>query len=269
MSNSFSLNNKVVLVTGAGAGIGRAIAKQLAGVRAQVMLSDIDSTTCAQACDELSTAGCRVASHAHDVTSEDDWKRVLTATVSRFNGLDVLVNNAGIYAGSMLLDSPIEQYRRLNKVNVESVFLGMKLAAEIMKIGGTVGNGGSIINMSSVAGLKGVSGDAAYGATKGAVRLCTKHLAVEFARLGYGIRVNSVHPGLIATDMGNQVLEDAVASGLAPDFDTANILFSQMIPMGHFGSGEDVANMVQFLASDASKYCTGAEFVVDGGLLAG
>ena len=81
--------------------------------------------------------------------------------------------------------------------------------------------------------------------------------------------MNSVHPGLIATDMGNQVLEDAVASGLAPDFDTANILFSQMIPMGHFGSGEDVANMVQFLASDASKYCTGAEFVVDGGLLAG
>ena len=137
-----------------------------------------------------------------------------------------------------------------------------------MKPGGSAGKGGSIINLSSVAGLIGVPGHTAYGASKGAVRLYSKHAAVEFARLGYGIRVNSIHPGLIDTAMGRLVFDDFVATGLAPDLAAAEAAVLQMIPMALLGKVEDIAHMTRFLASDESGYCTGAEFVVDGGMTA-
>lgn len=268
MSNPFVLDGKVALVTGAAMGIGRATALQLARAGARVMLSDLDGDACAQTTAELAEIGLHVVSRQHDVSQERDWQSVIDATLQECGGLDVLVNNAGIFIGGMLLSNSLEQVQKVNAVNIDSIFLGMKYAAEAMKPGGAAGRGGSIINLSSVAGMKGVPAHSAYGSTKGAVRLYTKHAAVEFARLGYGIRVNSVHPGVTATAMGGQVFQDFVDLGMAPDIEAAKATIEQMIPMGRVGESQDIAHMIQFLASDASQYSTGSEFVVDGGLAA-
>ena len=268
MTELYSLKGKVVLVTGAATGIGKACAAQLAAVGASVMLTDIDIKTCQVTANELTAKGYSVESISHDVTKESDWPVAIGATIAAFGGLDCLVNNAGIYVGGTLISNTLDEVRKVHQVNVESIFLGMKYAALAMKQDDTIGNGGSIINISSVAGLIGVPGHTAYGSTKGAVRLYTKHAAVEFGLLNYGIRVNSVHPGLIATAMGDQVFDDLVEVGMADDIEQAKVVINQMTPLGRIGTSEDIANMVVFLASDASAFCTGAEFVVDGGMSA-
>ena len=268
MDGFASLKGKVALVTGGAGGIGAACARELVHAGASVMLTDINVQKCEQVSRELNDAGGTTFFSEQDVTSETGWERVVAATLSHCGGLDVLVNNAGMYTGGTLVSNTLEQVRRINEVNVESVFMGMKYAAQVMKPDGAAGKGGSIINLSSVAGLIGVPGHTAYGSTKGAVRLYSRHAAVEFASLGYGIRVNSIHPGLIATDMGQLVLEDFVEIGLAADLATAENMLLDMIPMSELGRVDDVANMVRFLASSESAYCTGAEFVVDGGMTA-
>lgn len=268
MSEFASMQGKVALVTGAASGIGAACAKKLAEAGASVMLTDINVKGCQSVSDALNASGGKTVYSLQDASSESDWQRVVGETLSAFGGLDVLVNNAGIYIGGTLISNTLEDVRRVHEVNVDSVFLGMKYAADVMKVGGKAGNGGSIINLSSVAGMIGVPGHTAYGSTKGAVRLYTKHAAVEFARLGYGIRVNSIHPGLIATEMGKLVFEDFVDIGAAPDLAAAEEAVLQMIPMAQLGRVEDIANMVRFLASKESAYCTGTEFVVDGGMTA-
>jgi NAD(P)-dependent dehydrogenase (short-subunit alcohol dehydrogenase family) len=268
MSELFSLKDKVVIVTGAADGIGKTCAAQLASAGASVMLTDINTKACKNTADELSAKGYKVASVYHDVTKEADWLKVVDTTIETFGGLDCLVNNAGIYVGGILINNTLDDVRKVHEVNVDSIFLGMKHCASVMKKGGTVGSGGSIINISSVAGLIGIPGHTAYGSTKGAVRLYTKHAAVEFGRLNYGIRVNSIHPGLIATAMGDQVFDDLIEVGIAKDVNEAKLILNQMTPLGRIGTSEDIANMVIFLASDASTFCTGAEFVVDGGMSA-
>lgn len=268
MSNPFSLKGKVALVTGAGAGIGRVTAQTLSEAGAATMISDIDQATCDRAASELREMGLTVSSIQQDVADEASWQTTLAKTIQVFGGLDVLVNNAGIYIGGPLVSNSLDQLQKLNSVNVNSVFLGMKYAAEVMRPGGSAGKGGSIINLSSAAGLVGVPGHSAYGSTKGAVRLYTKHAAVEFGFMRYGIRVNSVHPGPIATAMGDQVFEGFVEVGMAPDVEAAKAMFNQMVPLGCIGEALDVAYMIRFLASDASRYCTGGEFVVDGGITA-
>lgn len=266
MQEFASLVGKVALVTGAASGIGAACAKALVKAGAFVMLTDINVEGCEQLSGELNARGGKSSFALQDATSESDWQRVINDTLSISGGLDVLVNNAGIFTGGTLVSNSLEGVRRIHAVNVESVFLGMKYAAEVMKPDGIAGNGGSIINVSSVAGMIGVPGHTAYGSTKGAVRLYTKHAAVEFGRLGYGIRVNSIHPGLIETDMGDMVFEDFIDIGVASDLAEAEAAVLQMIPMAALGKVEDVANMVRFLASNESSYCTGSEFVVDGGM---
>jgi NAD(P)-dependent dehydrogenase (short-subunit alcohol dehydrogenase family) len=232
------------------------------------MLTDVNVEGCEKLSKALNTDGAATFFGAQDVTSEEAWQQTVANTVDRCGSLDILVNNAGIYTGGKLVDNTLEAVRRVHQTNVESVFLGMKYAAEVMQPGGRVGSGGSIINLSSVAGLIGVPGHTAYGSTKGAVRLYTKHAAVEFARLGYGIRVNSIHPGLIDTDMGRLVFKDFVEIGLAEDVAEGEAVALEMIPMAALGSVEDIARMTRFLASSESSYCTGAEFVVDGGMTA-
>lgn len=268
MKEFASLKGKAALVTGAATGIGASCARELVSAGASVMLTDIDLAGCEKLSQSLNEAGGKTFCSSQDVTIESDWERVVDETVQKCGGLDVLVNNAGIYLGGALESNSLEALRKLNAVNIESVFLGMKYAVLAMKPGGSAGKGGSIINLSSVAGLIGVPGHTAYGSSKGAVRLYTKHAAVEFARLGYGIRVNSIHPGLIDTQMGHLVFEDFVEVGLAPDVAAAREAVLEMIPMASLGQVEHVANMARFLASDASTYCTGAEFVVDGGMTA-
>lgn len=270
MNTAFNnLNGKVALVTGAAVGIGAACVEALAAAGARVMVTDIDSRAGEEAVGRWAEAGYDVAFVQQDVTREADWQRAVEATVRQFKGLDILVNNAGIFVGGTLMGNTLDEVQKVHQINVDSIFLGMKYAALAMQPNGAAGKGGSIINLSSVAGMVGVPGHSAYGSSKGAVRLYSKHAAVEFARLGYGIRVNSVHPGLIDTAMGDQVFEDFVGLGLAPDMDSARAFVNQMTPMGRLGKPEEVANVIQFLASDAASYVTGSEFVVDGGLTAG
>ena len=185
-----------------------------------------------------------------DVTSEADWERAVGAVMEGFGALDVLVNNAGIYNRALVEDTTLEEWERVMSVNSSGVFLGTKAAIPAMRKSG----GGSIVNMSSVAGLVGSRTQTVYNASKGAVRLLTKSTAVQYAP--EGIRANSVHPGVIETDMMKEVIrtEEERSTRIS------------LTPIPRFGTPEDVAHGVLFLASDEASYVTGAELVIDGGL---
>lgn len=266
--NIFSLEGKVALVTGGGAGIGAACVQALAAQGARVMATDIEGDAAERIAEAARADGCEVAAMQQDVADAARWEEVVAATLERFGGYDILVNNAGIHhSGLVETDTPAAM-QRLCRVNIESILLGTQTAVAAMKPGGAAGNGGSIINLSSIAGLMGAPLESAYGATKGAVRAYTKHAAVEFAALGYGIRVNSVHPGLIETAMGQALLDGYVENGLVENLEQAQALIGSLIPAGRLGRVEEVAAVVAFLASDAASYVNGAEYVVDGGATA-
>jgi 3alpha(or 20beta)-hydroxysteroid dehydrogenase len=241
------LDGKVALITGGARGQGAAEGRLFTDAGATVVLADV--------LDEPGerTAGELGAEYLHlDVTSEDEWDKVVAHVVDRHGRLDVLVNNAGILRGSQLVNQTLDEWNLVMAVNQTGVFLGMRAGARAMI---AAGNGGSIVNISSLAGLEGVFGSTAYSATKWAVRGMTKVAAKELGR--YGIRVNSVHPGLIATDM--------TASFPAFSNDEKRERAERAIPLRRIGVPEDIGNMVLFLASEEAGYCTGQEFVVDGG----
>ena len=197
MSNSaieISLSGKVALITGAARGLGAEIAQTFARAGAAVMITDILEDLGRATADEINRTGGKAAFLPQNVT------------VKNLGGLDIVVNNAGIEICALLENTTMEDFQRILDINVSGVFLGLKHACKAMKPGGIAGRGGAIINLSSVAGLRGFSGLSAYCGSKGAVKLLTKAAAVEFGNLKYGIRVNSIHPGLIPTDMGNAVL---------------------------------------------------------------
>ena len=259
MDNFASVENKVALVTGAAVGIGRACAEILASGGAKVLLTDMNLDAVSATTEELKAKGYTVACAEQNVTDQARWSEIVELCTERFGALDILVNNAGIYVGGLVINNTLEEVRRVQEVNVDSIYMGTQAAARVMQ------PGSSIINLSSVAGIKGLPGHSAYGASKGAVRLYSKHSAIEFARMGLGIRVNSVHPGVIATAMGSQVYDDFVACGMANSIEEAQAQVAELTPLGREGQVEEVASLVRFLASDASSYCTGSEFVVDGG----
>lgn len=248
------MQDKVVLITGAGTGIGKATAQRLAGEGARVIASDIDQGT-AEATAQF-VAGRALSL---DVSSEADWQQVMDDIRGNEGRLDALINNAGILALSAQQDpeeTTLEEWQAVQRVNLDGVFLGCKHAIPLLRDSG----GGSIVNLSSIAALMGTPHVTAYGASKGGVRQVTKSVAVHCARQGYRIRCNSVHPGLIETEMGDQVL------GLrGPDIEVSRAERAAMVPMGELGQAADVANVILFLASDESRYVTGAELVVDGG----
>lgn len=250
------LNGKVALVTGGARGIGREVARLFAERGARVVISDIDLA---------GVDGSHGRAVAHDVTSEQDWARVIRAIETEEKRLDVLVNNAGVILNRPFLQTTLEEFRQVQRINVESVWLGMQAAASLMTSTARDSVGGSIINMSSIYGQVAGPAQAAYCASKGAVRLLTKAAAVEFARSGSKLRVNSVHPGPIDTDLGNSGLRDAVTMGRLPDIERGRAMIAAAFPMGRWGQVDDVAGAVLFLASDASKFMTGSELVVDGG----
>ncbi|MBI5941771.1 MAG: glucose 1-dehydrogenase [Caulobacterales bacterium] len=255
------LEGRVALVTGGARGIGAATAKALAAAGARVVVSDVgDGTATAEA-----VGGAWVK---HDVTVEADWVAAVAFARETFGGLDILVNNAGIFWMKPIVETALEDFRRMQQVNVEGVFLGLKHAIPaIAERAQRWDGGGSIINLSSVAGLVGQAGGLAYNASKGAVRLMTKSAALECARGGLKIRVNSVHPGIIDTPM----MAQAAAASMAVTGEGANSTrerFAQAHPMGRLGRDIDIANAIKFLASDAAAFMTGSEVVVDGGMTA-
>jgi 3alpha(or 20beta)-hydroxysteroid dehydrogenase len=267
-SRSTRLDGKVALVTGGARGLGAEIAEALLQMGAAVMITDVlgDVGRRAQGAHADRHPG-RVEFMHHDVTQEAEWEAAVTATIRRFGGLDVLVNNAGIETASLLADCELAEFQRTMAVNVDGVFLGIKHAIRAMRPGGASGQGGSIVNLSSVAGLIGQPTLGAYCASKGAVRLLTKAAAIECGRLGYGIRVNSIHPGIVKTEMGVNVVRNFAKLGMAPDEEAADALVQSLHPIG-YGQPSDVASAVVFLAGEASRWMTGAELVTDGGATA-
>lgn len=257
----FRLDGKVALVTGASRGIGAGIAEALAQAGADVLVTDIASDTGEATVARLQDAGAKAAFAQHDVTDEAAWERVSAEVCERFGGYDILVNNAGIETAALLAQCELTDFRHVMDVNVSGVFLGMKHALRAMK------NGGAIVNLSSIAGLIGTPAHVAYHSSKGAVRSMTKAAAIECAQLQNGIRVNSIHPAVVKTDMGDKFLQDFVDLGLMPDIETALATFTAAHPMG-FGRIEDIAAAALYLASDAARWVNGAELVVDGGYTA-
>lgn len=248
------LEGKVAFITGAGAGIGKTTALKFAQEGAKVIVTDINLDSAKQTATEIEQSGGAAAAFRHDVSNEQEWKDIADASMKQFGHIDILFNNAGIYFIKPLADIEIEEWNRMISINVTGVFLGMKHIMPLM----AKQIGGSVINASSIAGLTGASGHVAYGATKGAVRTMTKDAAIEYASVG--IRVNSIHPAYINTAMGAYASEVSKMSEAE--------LGKKVAPMGRFGTVEEVANLVLFLASDESSYSTGSEFIVDGGATA-
>ena len=264
--NDFRLDGRVALVSGAARGIGAQIARTLARAGAAVLVTDLLEQPGRDTVSQIKSDGGRAAFQRHDVTDEAQWEAAVTAARKQFGKLDILVNNAGIETAALLANCTVEDFRRVLEVNVVGVFLGVKHAIRAMAP--PEGNGGAIVNMSSVAGLVGTTGHASYHASKGAVRLLSKAAAVECAQLGTGIRVNSVHPAIVATEMGANFIRHFVDLGLAPDYATAEAAIMAAHPIGRFGEPKDVANAVLYLVSDAAKWVTGTELVLDGGYTA-
>jgi NAD(P)-dependent dehydrogenase (short-subunit alcohol dehydrogenase family) len=256
------LEGRIALVTGAASGIGRACARTLAREGAKVVMTDMQDAKGEAVAAEIEAAdGSAVFLH-HDVTSEDAWVDVIAEVSRRHGRLDILVNNAGIaITCPSITEMSLADFKRQQAVNVEGVFLGLKHGIPLMR---RSGEGGSIINLSSVAGLKGATTLAAYSATKGAVRLLTKAVALECGEAHDKIRVNSVHPGVIDTAIweGMHHVPTKGANGLA-DLDA---ITRRGVPLGYTGQPEDIADGVLWLASDESRYVTGTELVIDGGL---
>ncbi len=243
-------DGKVALITGSAGGIGAAAARRLAQEGALLLLTDADAAGAEQLAQEL---GGRASARAHDVTSEADWRAVASWAMETHGRIDVLFNNAGVFLAAPLADTSLEDFRRVIDVNVVGVFLGMRTVAPAM----TERRAGSIINMSSVAGLGGSPYLLAYGASKWAVRGMTKVVARELA--SSGVRVNSLHPGQIDTDMNARQREKT------PELIDRLI---RGIPMQRIGTPQEIAHAVVYLASDESVYVTGSELVVDGGTTA-
>jgi 3alpha(or 20beta)-hydroxysteroid dehydrogenase len=244
------LEGKVALITGAAGGIGAAAARRLAGEGAQLLLTDADEERASTLAQEL---GGGAAALEHDVTSEERWQAVLAHALDAHGRIDMLLNNAGVFLAAPLTETTLEQFRRVQDVNVTGVFLGMRTVAPAM----IERRAGSIVNVSSVAGLTGPPYLTAYAASKWAVRGMSKVAAKELAQ--FGVRVNSLHPGQIDTDMNTRQREQT------PELIEKLI---RGIPLRRIGTPEEVAHAIAYLASDESMYVTGSELVIDGGVTA-
>lgn len=260
---------KVALVTGAASGIGRACAEALAREGARVVASDIDEAGLAETCSQIRAAGGQAEAQRLDVSEEADWTRVMGAVEAAGHGLHILVNNAALCIHSPLSEMSLATWRRQNAVNLDSVFLGTRAALEPM----TRSGGGSVVNISSVAGLKGIAGLSGYCASKGGVRLFTKAVALECAAARNGIRVNSIHPGSIETPIWVKMQHGGElppgANSVEQIMAETRTVAAAATPLGFSGSPEDIAEGVIYLCSEAARFVTGSELVIDGGVFAG
>lgn len=257
--SSGRLAGKIALVTGAASGLGAATARRFAAEGARVLLTDIDAEGAARAAAEL---GSNAAHCRHDVTSESDWQVAVAAAEAAFGGLHILVNNAGIAPAGTVEDTSLDDWRRVHAIDLDGVFLGCKLALPL--IAATTareGSRGSILNVSSIAGVIAAANMAAYNSAKAAVRHLTKSVALHCAKERYAVTCNSIHPTFIDTPIIDKMIGDR---------DRAQLLakFARQVPVGRVGEPDDVAYAALYLCSDEAKFVTGAELYIDGGIAA-
>ena len=259
------VDGKIALVTGGASGIGAACSTTLAREGASVVVSDIDEVRGAALASEIEAAGQKAVFLAQDVTDEAQWQHVVGEIERRWGRLDILVANAGIgIMAPSIVDMSLADWRRQTAVNLDGVFLSVKYCLPVMRRSG----GGSIVMTSSIAGLRGSATLAGYCATKGGVRLFAKAIAMECAGRGDGVRVNSVHPGVIDTPIWGKLRPDLTGGGRNAPLDIAD-LGRRQAPLGRVGTAQDIANGVLFLCSDAASDITGSELVIDGGITGG
>ncbi len=253
----FELNDCIALVTGAKGGIGREIVAALKQAGAAVIATDLGGDDGGTGADHY---------FAHDVTNADDWQRIADFAASEYGRIDALVNNAAISIVTKFEDTPLSEFHRLNAVNVDSVIIGTQAMLPLLKEGGKAReSGASVVNFSSVGGLRGAAFNAAYCTSKAAVKMMSKCLGAEFAALGYNIRVNSVHPGGIDTPMLGSIMQRYVDMGAVPSVEAAQQGVTAAHPIGRLGKPGEMAGGVVFLCSAASSFMTCDELVMDGG----
>ncbi len=259
------LKGQSAIVTGGASGIGAACAQTLAREGAKVLVTDIDDARGKDLVAAITKAGGTAAYQHQDVTDEATWPGIVGAAEKQFGGLHIMVANAGIGISVPIWDMTLADWRRQQAINLDGVFLSVKYAIPAMR---RCGGKGSIVMISSVAGLRGSPGLAGYSATKGGVRLFAKSVAMECAQAGDKIRVNSVHPGIIDTPIWGKIPAGAMGSRTNAPIDPHERA-AVIVPMGVAGSAQDIANGVLFLCSDASSHMTASELVIDGGMTGG
>ena len=241
------LSGKVAIITGAALGMGAAEAKLFAKEGAKVVATDIKDDVLQEVVNEIKANGGDAIGLKHNVISEEEWKKVIQTTIDHYGKVDILVNNAGIASPKTMAQMEMDEWNKVMDINLNGCVIGMKyVIPEMQKAGG-----GSLINISSIGGIVGMAGSSPYTAAKGALRSLTKSAAVEYGK--DKIRVNSVHPGIIETPMTAESFKDAIP------------FYKTITQLPYFGQPEDVAYGVLFLASDESRFMTGAELVIDGG----
>jgi 3alpha(or 20beta)-hydroxysteroid dehydrogenase len=266
MASQFDLSGRSALVTGGARGIGAAIATSLAEAGAAVTLGDVLSDVGAQTAAALTSAGHTAHFVALDVTDEKAWDDAVASVVKKTGGFDILINNAGVEVTALISEFDVADLRKMLDVNIVGTMLGMKHAFRAMRPNGAAGKGGSIVNISSVAATIPFPAIAGYSGTKSAVDRITRIGAVEAGKLGFGVRVNCIYPGLIATDMGMKLAQDVVAVGLWPSVEAAIGDVIGLTPLGHLAEVTDIGNAAVFLCSDAARFVTGVGLPVDGGM---
>ena len=262
----YDLTGRKALVTGGGRGLGEGMALALARAGADVVIGDIREDLGKASADTLRASGTTAEFVPLDVTSDVSWERAVGEAIGHLGGLDILVNNAGVEITSLLVDVDADDARRMLEVNVLGTALGIKHGFRAMRPDGPVGQGGAIVNVASVAATIAFPGIAIYSATKSAVDRLTRVAAMESGKLGYGVRVNSVYPGLVPTEMGARLAQDVAALGLFASPEAAVGEVVGLTPLGRLGEVADMADAVVFLASDGARFITGAGLPIDGGM---
>ena len=254
---TINLENTIALVTGAAGGIGRAVCATMTDAGAKVIATDI-----ADKPDDLLAE----AYYKHDVTSQDDWQKIANKIESDYGQLDALVNVAGLSIVASIEETSLSEWQRVNGINVDSILLSFHTMLPLLKKSGKTRKGGaSVVNFSSIAGQRGAAFNAAYCASKGAVKIFTKCAAIEFAALGYNIRVNSIHPGGVETPMLKSIIDTYIDKGVVPSYEIAEASIITDHPIGRLGVPEDLGGGVVYLCSNSAAFVTGAELNIDGG----
>ena len=262
----FDLSGRKALVTGGARGIGAGIAESLAAAGAGVVIGDILDDLGQTTAETIGATGATTGFVHLDVTQDADWESAVNSTVELLGGFDILVNNAGIEISALVIDADAADLRKMLDVNVVGVSLGMKHAFRAMRPGGSAGGGGAIVNVASVAATITFPGISGYSASKSGVDRLTRIAAVESGKLGYGVRVNCIYPGLVPTEMGMRLAVDMAGLGLYPSPDAAVADVIALTPAGRLGEIGDMTDVVVFLCSDAAKFITGAGLPIDGGM---